>query len=104
MAELAYAHDSGSCGHNARAGSSPAICTRYKKRKTLCSIGFSVFLCKNDFIFCISLITGFALVKRKIFPVDRAVFVLYLVAPLKVCSNQNHCDLPLKLMNTVCHK
>ena len=27
VAELAYAHDSGSCEHNARAGSSPANCT-----------------------------------------------------------------------------
>ena len=27
VAELAYAHDSGSCEHYARAGSSPAICT-----------------------------------------------------------------------------
>ena len=28
VAELAYAHDSGSCEHNARAGSSPANCTK----------------------------------------------------------------------------
>lgn len=27
VAELVYAHDSGSCEHCARAGSSPAICT-----------------------------------------------------------------------------
>ncbi len=27
MAELAYAHDSGSCEHYARVGSSPTICT-----------------------------------------------------------------------------
>lgn len=28
VAELVYAHDSGSCEHCARAGSSPAICTK----------------------------------------------------------------------------
>ena len=31
VAELAYAHDSGSCEHNARAGSSPANCIKDEK-------------------------------------------------------------------------
>lgn len=31
VAELVYAHDSGSCEHCARAGSSPAICTRRRE-------------------------------------------------------------------------
>ena len=33
MAELAYAHDSGSCEHYARAGSSPANCTEGQRAK-----------------------------------------------------------------------
>ena len=41
VAELAYAHDSGSCEHYARAGSSPAICTINRIAERLS--GFFVF-------------------------------------------------------------